>query len=88
MAESLPDTDPGAVKLCPHMALVRDGAQVQCTDCGATAAVPRCLGCRDKTKKAGGEPQLTTWIVREAQFVCYKCGETVPGLVQRDAVAA
>ena len=79
--------DPAAP--CPHPVLVREGPAVRCVPCGATAPVPRCLGCRERTcpgcddracATCQGKP--TTWLVRPPHLVCYKCGRSVPGLVQ------
>ena len=78
--------DPPAAR-CLHPALVREGGAVRCDACAATALVPRCLGCRERTcpgcddracPSCQGKP--TTWIVRPPHLVCYKCGRGVAGL--------
>ena len=85
----MPDVSLAPETPCPHTLLVREGAAVRCDACGASASVPRCLGCREKTctgcddracATCQGKP--TTWIVRPPHLVCYKCGRAVPGLAQ------
>jgi hypothetical protein len=66
---------------CPHPTPRRRAQTVFCDACGASASVPKCAVCLTKKDADGKQyPSPTTWILRAATLVCYKCQTAVAGL--------